>query len=697
MTEHKYTNKLIHEKSPYLLQHAHNPVDWHPWGPEAFELAKKANKPLLVSIGYATCHWCHVMERESFEDPEIAEYLNAHFVPIKVDREERPDVDSIYMKSVQAFGQQGGWPLNVFVTPDGVPFYGGTYYPSVGRYGLPSFLEVLTFLDKTWREEPEKVEKQSTALINYLKDVSKQEQNTEGTVDDLGFHGENKTREFYTQSYDRLHHGFLFQQQNKFPPSMGLSLLLRHHHRTGDALSLEMVENTLRAMKQGGIYDQIGGGLARYSTDHQWLVPHFEKMLYDNGLFVTALIETYQVTGKREFADYANDVLQYIDRDMTSAEGAFYSAEDADSEGVEGKFYVWTQEEIEKVLGRETASIAIPYYNVLPNGNWEGKNILHVKRPPEQIAKDLGLPLDHVEAKIAEAREKLLAVRSQRIRPLLDDKILTSWNGLMIRAMAQVGRVLDDADRIAKAEKALHFIWNNLRTPEGKLLRRWREGEARYDGYLCDYTSIALACCDLYEATYNPDYINKAEALMKTVEEKFGNQGAYYETASDAEELIVRQVSGYDGVEPSGNSSAAMALLKLAALTQNVDYERRAEKIFLAFSDEVTEYGINSSFMMQALHLYLGGCKQVAVRGVNSDKGLDAFWPLMRRRFFPNAVFAFSLDGDADAQRVPLLAGKESLQGKTTAYVCQHGSCLPPVTQVTELKNLVDDYRQVRD
>lgn len=696
MTEHTYTNKLINEKSPYLLQHAHNPVDWHPWGPEAFELAKKANKPLLVSIGYATCHWCHVMERESFEDPKTAEYLNRHFIPIKVDREERPDVDSIYMKSVQAFGQQGGWPLNVFVTPDGVPFYGGTYYPPVGRYGLPSFMEVLQFLEKTWREEPEKIQKQSQALINYLRETTEQEKSPEGSLETLGFFAEDKARKFYGEYYDRLHHGFQFQSQNKFPPSMGLALLLRHHHRTGDAVSLEMVENTLRAMKHGGIYDQIGGGLARYSTDYHWLVPHFEKMLYDNALFITALIEAYQVTGKQEYADYANDVLAYIDRDMTSPEGAFYSAEDADSEGVEGKFYVWTMEEIEKILGRETASIAIPYYNVTPGGNWEGKNILHVTRPPEQLAKELGLPPDHVKDKLAEARQKLLEARNQRIRPLLDDKVLTSWNGLMIRAMAQVGRVLDDADRIARAERGLHFIWNNLRTPEGKLLRRWREGEARYDGYLCDYTSIALACVELYEATYNPDYLEKAESLMKTVEEKFGGDGAYYETASDAEPLIVRQVSGYDGVEPSGNSSAAMALLKLSALTQNVEYERRAEKIFLAFYEEITEFGINSSFMMQALHLYLGGCKQVAVTGVKNDPSLEEMWRFMRRRFHPNAVFAFAFEDDPGAQRVPLLAGKKPIEGKTTAHICQHGSCLPPVTRIDEIKNHIDDYRDVK-
>ena len=409
----------------------------------------------------------------------------------------------------------------------------------MGRYGLPSFREVLEFLDKTWKEEPEKVARQSTSIIQYLQDSAKQDRSEDGSLDGLGFHGEDKTQKLYTGHYDSLHHGFQFQPQNKFPPSMGLSLLLRHHHRTGNALSLEMAENTLQAMKQGGIYDQIGGGLARYSTDYKWLVPHFEKMLYDNSLFVTALIETYQLTGKQEFADYANDLLQYIDRDMTSPDGGFFSAEDADSEGVEGKFYVWTQEEIEKILDRQTASIVIPYYNVTPQGNWEHKNILNVTRPPEKVAEELSLPVDVVKEKIKKGGRKLLEVRSQRIRPLLDDKVLTSWNGLMIRAMAQVGRVLEDKDRIARAEKALEFVWTRLRTDNDRLLRRFREGEARYDGYLFDYTSIAVACLELYAATYNPDFLDKAKSLMQGVEDQFAADGAYYETAKDGEDLIV--------------------------------------------------------------------------------------------------------------------------------------------------------------
>jgi uncharacterized protein len=689
----KYTNQLIHEKSPYLLQHAHNPVNWHPWGDEAFALAKKENKPVLVSIGYATCHWCHVMERESFEDPELAEFLNANFYAIKVDREERPDVDGIYMKAIQALGQQGGWPLNVFVTPDGVPFYGGTYFPPAKKFNLPSFADVLRFLDDTWKNDQAKITKQSDGLINYLKNTAMQEPS--GELDSLGFDGEDKARKLYGDQYDTLHHGFRFQPKNKFPPSMGLSLLLRNHHRTGDAPSLQMAENTLKAMKHGGIYDQIGGGLARYSTDYHWLVPHFEKMLYDNSLFVTALIEARQVTGNSEYADYANDVLEYIDRDMTHPDGGFYSAEDADSEGVEGKFYVWSQGEIEQLLDRQTASIVIPFYNVTQEGNWEHNNILNVTQSPDQLAKEQGLDTAVVKAEIAKGRKILLETRSKRIRPLLDDKVLTSWNGLMISAMARTGRVLADDDRIVTAEKALAFVWQHLHTDDGKLLRRWRDGQARYDGYLFDYTSIAVACLELYEATYNPDYIDKAAELMQTVETKFKAPHAYYETADDGEDLIVRQISGYDGVEPSGNSNAALALLKLSAYKLDLDLEKRAENIFVAFYVEMMEYGLNSPFMMQALHLYLSGKKEVAIVAPRDHPSADDMLKLIRTGFFPNAVFAFAWEDAPEKQRIPLLADKKVVDGKATAYVCEHGTCRAPVTSVGELKALLDDYRSL--
>ncbi|MBT6602024.1 MAG: thioredoxin domain-containing protein [Nitrospina sp.] len=685
-----YSNQLIYEKSPYLLQHAHNPVNWFPWGEEPFKIAKEKNLPLLVSIGYATCHWCHVMERELFEDPDLAELLNANFVSIKIDREERPDIDSIYMKAIQAMEQQGGWPLNVFVTPEGIPFYSGTYFPPEKRFNLPSFTDVLIFLTKTWINEPEKIKKQSEALATAIRESSEREANTE-TTESLGFEGENKAAHLYQSHYDNLNHGFRFQPQNKFPPSMGLSMLLRHYRRTGTASSLDMTKSTLRAMKWGGIYDQIGGGLSRYSTDHRWLVPHFEKMLYDNSLFITALIETFQVTENPEFSDYANDALSYIDKDMTSSEGAFFSAEDADSEGVEGKFYIWSKEEVESILGRQTSSIFIPFFNITKDGNFEQKNILNQTRTYKELAKELGLTEDTVIAELSSARKKLLQERSKRIRPLLDDKVLTSWNGLMISAMAKTGRVLEDADRIAKAEKAMKFILTNLKTPEGKLLRRFREGEARYNGYLFDYSSIAVACLELYEATYNKDYIIEAQDLMHVVEEKFSSEGAFYETAVDAEKLIVRQISGYDGVEPSGNSNAALAFLKLGAYLANPNFIRNAEKIFLAFNEDLEERGVNSSFMMQALHLYLGGLNEVAVIGKKNDPSTKEMLKTIRSKFFPNAIFAFSFEDEAarNSVDVPLLAGKKITHDKVTAYVCRLGSCLAPVNSSEDLINLL--------
>jgi len=691
MEKQKHINELIKEKSPYLLQHAHNPVNWHPWGEEPFRLAKEKNIPVLISIGYATCHWCHVMERESFEDEILARVLNENFISIKVDREERPDVDSIYMQAVQALGRQGGWPLNVFLTPDGVPFYGGTYFPPERRHNLPSFLDVLQFLINTWKNEQGKITKQTKALVEYIQQSSAREKSN-ADLEDLSFDGEDKAFQLFENHYDKLNHGFQFQPQNKFPPSMGLSLLLRHHHRTHNTNAIIMVENTLKAMKFGGIYDQIGGGLSRYSTDYKWLVPHFEKMLYDNALFTAALIETYQVTGKKEFADFANDLLNYIDRDMTSKEGAFFSAEDADSEGVEGKFYVWSREEIENTLGRKTASIAIPFFNVTEKGNFEGKNILYITRDPDTVAREIGMKPDDFRSELQTAREKLLEVRSRRIRPLLDDKILTSWNSLMIGAMAKTGRVLEDTDRVKKAAKAMQFLVNHLRTDDGRMLRRHRDGEARYGGYLFDHSTTAVACLELYEATYDPNYVKIAKELMEVVADKFfGESGAFFETASDAEELLVRQISGYDGVEPSGNSSAALAFLKLSAYLIDPKLTRKAENIFLSFYDELMEYGLNSAYMLQALHLYLGGLKEVAIVGKRNDDATQSFLTTIRKGFFPNSVFSFSYENEVakNAEFIPLLKGRKLHQGKATAYVCRQGSCLPPVQTPEELVKLL--------
>ncbi len=421
-------------------------------------------------------------------------------------------------------------------------------------------------------------------------------------------------------------------------------------------------------------------------------------MLYDNALFVTALAETYQVTRNDQYMDFANDIFTYIDRDMTHPDGGFYSAEDADSEGVEGKFYVWKQEEIQSLLGRQVASVAIPFYNVFPTGNWESNNILHVTRSPEILAQELHMPVESVTDALDQARATLLEARSKRIRPLLDDKILTSWNALMISAMARAGRVSGDEDRISIAEKALAFIYKNLSTDNGRLLRRWREGEGRYNAYLFDYTSLANACCELYEATFNPDYLFKARDLMQIVEEQFASDsGAYFETPADGENLIVRQISGYDGVEPSGNSSASLVFLKLSAWLLEPEYERKAENIFLAFYDEVSEYGLNSSYMMQALHLYTSGMKEVAVIGVKGDSLSKDLLQAIQQGFFPNTVFAFAYEDDPRIDEVPLLKNKKAVNGKATAYVCHQGACQAPVNSVEEMVNQLNDYLETPD
>ena len=690
MSKPKFTNRLIHEKSPYLLQHAHNPVNWYPWSGEAFSEARERHLPLLISIGYATCHWCHVMERESFEDSEIAFFMNQNFVNVKVDREERPDVDQVYMQAIQALGQQGGWPLNVFVTPEGIPFYGGTYFPPTNRFGRSSFKDVLSFLVKVWQKEPEKIKKQGDALIQFMKEKASLLETSE--EDRLHFDKTERVVEKFELSYDSLNFGFRFQPQNKFPPSMGLSFLLRHYHRTGHEMSLRMTENTLCAMKHGGIYDQIGGGLSRYSTDYRWLVPHFEKMLYDNALFVTTLIETYQVNGKDEYADWVVDVLEYIQRDMTSSEGGFFSAEDADSEGVEGKYYVWGKSEIESLLDRQTASIACEYYNVTERGNFEGKNILNVTQTMVDFAKRKCLPLESIKNILKTARTKMLDERGKRARPLLDDKILTSWNGLMISAFAKAGRVLDKPELIDQASKAIEFIFKNLLTIDGRLLRRYRNGEAKYDGYLFDYTAMANACLDIYEASYNEDYIDHARNLMTIVSDKFqAPNGAFYETANDAEKLIVRHLTAYDGVEPSGNSGAAMAFLRLAAYDVDPKYTDRARSILLAFIEDITENGLNTPFLLQAAHLYLGGHKEVAFIGRRNDPLTDEMLTFLRHGFFPQVVIAFAYENDVTHTTVPLLKDRKLVDNKPTVYLCQNGTCQKPATSMPELEELMTE------
>jgi len=682
-----HTNRLIQEKSPYLLQHAHNPVDWYPWSEEAFARAQAEDKLVLVSIGYATCHWCHVMERESFEDERLAGYLNEHFVAIKVDREERPDVDKIYMDALQALGQQGGWPLNMFTTPDGRPVTGGTYFPPDDRHGRKGFLSVLQTIMDYWHNKRDDILHNAEAITAHLQQQASLTAPAGAAWDHAG---QDAAQAMYLQHFDARDGGFTLQPQNKFPPSMGLMLLLRHHQRTGDESSLGMVEHTLRSMVAGGIYDQLGGGLSRYSTDYQWLVPHFEKMLYDNALLVQVLTEAHLATGKPVYRAYAEDVLAYIQRDMTLPDGAFCSAEDADSEGEEGKFYVWRPAEMDAVLSPEQARVAKAYWNVTAQGNFEhGATVLHTSRAPGEVAAELGLELDAMTDLLQQARETLLAARAQRPRPLRDDKVLTSWNALMISAFARAGRAFGDGAYTKAALRAARFILTHLKSPAGRLLRRYRDGEARFPAYLVDHAQLAVACLDLYEATADAAWFAEARALMDAVNALFRNEdGPYFDTGSDAEQLLARNMEGYDGVEPSGNSAAAQAFLRLHAYGAGESYLADALRIFGGFRQHLLKAGVSFPAMLNALDFHLAPPREVAIVGDPDAADTQALLDELRTNFHPRTVVAFAPPERVadDAARIPLLESRQAVGGRPTAYVCRGQTCRLPVHSPDDLR-----------
>ncbi len=682
----RHTNLLIREKSPYLLQHAHNPVDWNPWGKEAFDKAREEDKLLLVSIGYATCHWCHVMERESFEDPQTATFLNNHFVPVKVDREERPDVDKVYMDALHALGQQGGWPLNMFITHEGMPVAGGTYFPPKELYGRPSFRSILETMAQVWSNDRGRILETANRLTGHLRRQAVV-RSVEGFK--LDWQAEDQTVAFFRKTFDDVNGGFSLQPQNKFPPSMGLQLLLRHHHRTGDNDSLKMVEFTLRKMIKGGIYDQLGGGLSRYSTDYQWMVPHFEKMLYDNALLVWTLIETYQTTGEPFYETAARDVLGYVERDMLSENGGFCSAEDADSGGVEGQFYVWRKEEVMKTLGKELGEQACRFWNISEEGNFEGKNIPHQSESETAVAKIFGITPSELRGNLEIARDMLLQVRAQRERPLCDDKILTSWNALMISAFARASRVFTDAHYQQIAEGGAEFIWWNMRDGSGRLLRRWREGDASLSAYLCDYAQLALACLDLYETSYRTLWFQRCIELIDTVIMLFRSEdGPYFDTGNDAETLIVRNAESYDGVEPSGNSTIALVLLKLYAYGLSGQYHDDGWRILRCFGKRLHDNGVNSTAMMQALHFSLAPPREVVVAGERGEKETENLLAVLRKEFHPDCVTAFVPRDEEQilAELIPLTKGRTSTKGRPTAYVCRRQSCLMPVHDADSLR-----------
>jgi uncharacterized protein YyaL (SSP411 family) len=673
----QYTNHLVHETSPYLRQHAHNPVDWYPWGPEALARARQLDRPIFLSIGYSACHWCHVMEHESFEDREIARILNEHFVSIKVDREERPDLDQIYMTAVQLLTQQGGWPMSMFLTPDLKPFYGGTYYPPDDRYGRPGFKRVLLALVDAWRNRRDEVEQSAGQLTDHLQLVGRVEQG----AGDLGPELIRGVPRALERIFDPTYGGF--GSAPKFPHSMDLRLLLRAWKRFGDENALRMVTETLEHMARGGIYDHLGGGFHRYSTDARWLVPHFEKMLYDNALLVPAYLEAYQVTGAPLHRTLVEETLAYVQREMTSPEGPFFSTQDADSEGEEGKFYVWTAEEIEQVLGKELAETFNYVYGVTAEGNWEdGRNILHRVHTDEQDARLLRLPETELRRRLEEGRRKLLEVRGLRVWPGRDEKVLTSWNGLMIAAFAQAAQVLDNPSHAAIAARAADFLLGQMRRPDGRLFRTWSAGsEPKLNGYLEDYSFLLDALVSLYEATFEPRWIEAALGLADVMIDQFwdASGGGFFYTGRDHEQLIARNKDPQDNAIPSGNSMAATALLHLAALTGRDDLRQKAEATLRAFHRLMAEHPIAAGQMLTALDFNLGPVQEFAVVGDPSAADTQRVLRAIRGGFRPNKVVALKPAGATAGERVlPLLAGKNG-DGAVTTYICQNFACQAPL------------------
>jgi uncharacterized protein YyaL (SSP411 family) len=674
-------NRLANETSPYLLQHKDNPVDWYPWGEEALERAREEDKPILLSVGYSACHWCHVMERESFEDEATARIMNEHFVNIKVDREERPDIDSIYMSAVQALTRHGGWPMTVFLTPDGAPFYGGTYFPPVPRGGLPSFQQVLLSLADAYENRYEEVSRSAESVREYLR------ASTGAALPQTAVGTEllDKAAESLMSELDGRFGGF--GGAPKFPQAMNLEVLLRHHHRTGDRAALSGVEDTLRAMAHGGIYDQLGGGFARYSVDRYWLVPHFEKMLYDNALLSRLYLEAYQATDDPFYRRIAEETLDYVVRDMTSPEGGFYSAEDADSEGEEGKFYVWTPAEIRGVLTEEEAGLAERFWDVTERGNFEGKNILHVPRAPEAVAAEFGISPQQLWERMVEIRSKLFAAREDRIRPGRDEKALAAWNGLMLRSFALAARVLMRGDYREVAERNAAFLLDKLRV-SGRLRRSYKDGQARFNGYLEDYAMVADGLVALYEATFDLRWLAQAEELADAVIELFWDEGsgAFYDTPADHEELVTRPRDVYDNAAPSGTSVATDVLLRLSLLLGRDDYRARAEAVLDSLSGGMERVPGAFGRLLAALDFHLSRPREVAIVGDPASPDTQALIDAVYARYLPNKVVVGRAPEDEEAPGlVPLLAERKAREGRATAYVCEGYACQNPTTDPEEL------------
>ena len=705
-------NHLIHEKSPYLLQHAYNPVDWYPWGDAAFAKARKEHKPIFLSIGYSTCHWCHVMERESFTNEKIAAILNQHFVSIKVDREEHPDVDQLYMTAVQAMTGSGGWPLNVFLTPELKPFFGGTYFPPEPRFGVQGFPQLLERIADLWEHQRDQLTKSGDELAKALAQYSQSQE--AGPIPDAS------VLDAFVQSFDRGFDSWMKGAAPKFPMPANQNLLLRYWSRKKDARALEMTREILRAMARGGIYDQLGGGFHRYSTDAQWHVPHFEKMLYDNAQLAVNYTEAYQATRDDSFADIARDTLEYLQRDMAHPGGGFYSAQDADSlppelagkvpdvgfeHKAEGAFYLWKEAEIEQALGRPAAEMFDYRYGVElqgnvshdPHGEFEGKNILYVAHTVEETAKKFGVSPGEARERLRQAKKQLLELRAKRPRPHLDDKILASWNGLAISAFAKAGAVFEDQDFLNSAVKTAEFVHTHLYDAKShRLYRRWRDGERKIHGTADDYAFLAQGLIDLYESSLDVRWLEWAIELTEIQQKLFfdAKNGGYFTTAEeDSKDLLARSKTDSDNVEPAASSIAALNLLRLAQYTDRDDFQKAAEKTLGAFGKQMKEQPRALPQMLCALDFYIANAGQIVIAGSPEAPDTQEMLRVVRERFVPDKILMLADGGkgqEALAKRLPFLKGVRPIKGKATAYVCVHYACDLPTSDLTTLRQLLD-------
>jgi uncharacterized protein YyaL (SSP411 family) len=674
-------NRLVHETSPYLLQHAHNPVDWYPWGPEALARAKELDRPIFLSVGYSACHWCHVMERESFESAETAAQMNARFVCIKVDREERPDLDDIYMKAVQAMTGSGGWPMSVFLTPELEPFFGGTYFPPVRAHGRPSFKDVLAHVDALWERQRSQAVAQGQRLARYIAQ--------EGTVRmaaELDPEVLDRSLLALQESFDADWGGF--GSAPKFPHALDLRLCLRHWRRTGNPAARDVALVSLDRMAEGGIYDHLGGGFARYSTDERWLIPHFEKMLYDNALLVPAYLDAYLVTREERYARVARECCAWVRREMTTPEGGFASALDADSEGEEGRFYVWTPDELRETLGDRLGGWAAAWYGVTAEGNFEhGTSALWRNAPAEAVAAELRVDAAELARAMEGARAQLLAARAKRVRPATDDKVLPAWNGLMISALAQSWQVLGGEEDLQAAQRAARYALERMRQPDGRLYATARGGRAHLNAYLDDYAFLIQGLLDLYESDFDERWLREALALDGVLAERFqdADQGGFFTTAEDHEQLIARLKGPHDGALPSGNGVQALNLLRLAELTGRKELAERAQGAIRSVGELLNRYPQAFSQMLMAVDFLAAGPREIAVAGEPGSAGVAALLAEIRGTFLPQRVVALAHPG-ADTSLLPLLSDKTPGPGGARAFVCRNYACGLPAADPAGLR-----------